>query len=142
MRPLLLIALLLVAALPTACGSATDYRGRVRAVQARYEARLADLTTRATTELRVDRTAAAADLARLASTMTAFADEVEALPPPVGQEALAGRLVEAYRTMARATGDLRRALLVGDARGVQAAVAAFQRATQLEQGAVDAFNAT
>ena len=135
-----LAATLAIAIATGGCGSATDYRGKVRAVQARYEQRLSDLTTRATGELTVNPTAAAVDLAELARVMATFADAVAAIPPPPDQETLAGQLVGAYRTLATSTEALRAAILAHDDAGVQAAIARFEQAAKQEQAAVDGFN--
>ena len=138
------IAVLGAAAITAAgCGSATnDYRGNVRDIQTRYEKQLTDLTTRATTDMAGDPAAAAADLGELSTVVTKFADDVAAVKPPSDKQALADQLVGAYRELATASTDLKKAVETKDQTALQTSLDGFNKATTMESAAIDAFNAT
>ena len=136
---LALAALLLAAA---GCGSATnDYRGRVADVQKKYEQRMTDLTTQATTDINSDPAAASATFTQLAVVVSQFAEDVAAIKPPGDRQQLASQLVGAYRTLAQASLDLKVALTTKDRAALEKAVTEFNEATRQESAAVDAFNA-
>jgi hypothetical protein len=136
---LTLVTLALVAA---GCGSATnDYRGKVADVQHRYDQRMTDLTTKATTDLTSDPAAASATFTQLAVVVSQFAEDVAAIKPPEGKQQLANQLVGAYRTLAQASLDLKGALANRDQAALQKAISEFNQATTQESAAVDAFNA-
>src|SRR3954469_2155070 len=65
------------------CGSATnDYRGKVADVQQKYEQQMTDLTTQGTTDINADPAAAAATFTQLATVVSQFAEDVDAIKPP------------------------------------------------------------
>jgi hypothetical protein len=140
------LAVVMLACLASACGygglAANDYRGAVRAAQVRHEARLSDLTARATANLSGHPDAAALDLTALAGEITAFADDVQAVPAPDGDRAAASTLVAAYRRLGAATIALRDAVAARDRARLATALAAFNAAANGEAAAVDAFNGT
>jgi hypothetical protein len=136
--PTLAVLVLLAAG----CGSATnDYRGKVADVQQRYEQQMTELTTRATTDIATNPTAASASFTELAAVVGQFAADVAAIKPPAGKQQLASQLVGAYRTLAQASLDLKAALAASDQAGLQKAIGEFNQATAQESAAVDAFNA-
>jgi hypothetical protein len=126
----------------TGCGSATnDYRGKVADVQKRYDQRMTDLTTQATTDINTNPAAASATFTELATVVSQFAEDVAAIKPPSDRRQLADQLVGAYRTLAQASLDLKVALTTKDQAALQKAVTEFNQATAQESAAVDAFNA-
>ena len=134
--------LAILALIAAGCGSATnDYRGKVADVQQRYEQQMTELTTRATTDITTNPTAASATFTELAAVVSQFATDVAAIEPPDGKQQLAQQLVGAYRTLAQASLDLKVALAASDQVGLQKAIGEFNRATAAESAAVDAFNA-
>jgi hypothetical protein len=131
-----------IALLAAACGSATnDYRGKVADVQQRYEQQMTELTTRATTDIATNPTAASLTFTELAAVVSQFAEDVANIKPPTDKQQLAQQLVGAYRTLAQASLDLKAALAAGDEAAVRKAIGEFNRATAQESAAVDAFNA-
>jgi hypothetical protein len=136
------IALACLALTAVACGSATnDYRGKVAKVQQKYETQLTDLTTQVTTDISANPTAASASLTRLATVVNQFAEDVADVKPPADKEPLADQLVGAYRTLAKASLDLKAALDTSDTAALNKAIEEFNQATAAESAAVDAFNA-
>ena len=134
--------LAVIALLAAGCGSATnDYRGKVADVQQRYEQQMTELTTRATTDIATNPTAASLTFTELAAVISQFAEDVAVIKPPTGKQQLASQLVGAYRTLAQASLDLKAALANSDQAAVQRAIGEFNRATAQERAAVDAFNA-
>jgi hypothetical protein len=137
-----LAALLCLALTVVACGSATnDYRGKVAEVQSKYSTQMTDLTTKLTAEISTDPAAASASLSQLATVVGQFAEDVADVKPPAGKEPLADQLVGAYRTLAQASLDLKKALDAKDTTALDKALEEFNKATADESAAVDAFNA-
>jgi hypothetical protein len=139
---LALIALLCLALTAVACGSATnDYRGKVADVQQKYSAQMTDLTTKVTTDIGTNPASASASLTQLATVVNSFAADVAAVKPPADKQALADQLVGAYRTLAKASLDLKTALDTKDQAALIKAIEEFNKATAEESAAIDAFNA-
>jgi hypothetical protein len=137
-----LVALFSVALIAAACGSATnDYRGKVADVQKKYESQLTDLTTKVTTDISTNPTAASVSLSELATVVSQFAEDVANVKPPADKQPLADKLVGAYRTLAQASLDLKAALDTKDQAALTRAVEEFNKATADESAAIDAFNA-
>jgi hypothetical protein len=135
-------ALAAVAITVGGCGSATnDYRGKVRDIQSKYEKQLTDLTGKATADMTANPSAATADLGQLSVVVTKFADEVAAVAPPADKKALADQLVAAYRELATASTDLKKAVETKDQTALATAIEEFNKATTMESTAIDAFNA-
>ena len=124
------------------CGSATnDYRSKVSEIQNKYSKQMTDLTSKATGAIAADPAAAGATLGELAVTVGKFADEVEAVKAPSDKQALAEKLVGAYRKLAQAATDLQTAVTKNDVTAMQTALEEFNAATSEESSAIDAFNA-
>jgi hypothetical protein len=137
-----LVALLCLALTAAACGSATnDYRGKVADVQKKYETQLTDLTTKVTTDISANPTAASASLSELATVVSQFAEDIADVKPPTDKQPLADQLVGAYRTLAQASLDLKAALDKQDTAAMNRALEEFNKATADESAAIDAFNA-
>lgn len=143
MRRLFLPLLALAAVALTACGSSAtnDYRGEIADVQKQYEQQLTDLTTKATSQMSADPKAASASLSELATVVSQFAEDIAAVKPPADKQALADKLVGAYRTLAQASLDLKAALDEQDQTKLTKALEEFNQATADESAAIDAFNA-
>ena len=144
MRRLVLpiVALLCLALTVIACGSATnDYRGKVADVQQKYSAQLTDLTTKVTTDINANPAAASAALTQLAAVVNQFAGDIADVTPPADKQPLADQLVGAYRTLAKASLDLKAALDNNDPAAMTKALEEFNQATAAESAAIDAFNA-
>ena len=138
--PIAVLGILAIAA--AGCGSATNaYRGKVRDIQTKYEKQLTDLTQKATTDMTTNPAAAPADLGQLSVVVTKFADEVGAVEPPSDKKALADQLVGAYRELATASTDLKKAVETKDQAALKTAIDEFDKATTMESAAIDAFNA-
>lgn len=144
MRRLVLpiVALCCLALTAAACGSATnDYRGKVADVQQKYSAQLTDLTTKVTTDINANPAAASASLTQLAAVVNQFAGDIADVTPPADKQPLADQLVGAYRTLAKASLDLKAALDNNDPAAMTKALEEFNQATAAESAAIDAFNA-
>ncbi len=141
-RLVLSFVLCCLALTAAACGSATnDYRGKVADVQQKYAAQMTDLTTKVTTDISTNPASASASLTQLATVVNSFAADVAAVKPPADKQPLADQLVGAYRTLAKASLDLKAALDTKDQAALTRAVEEFNKATADESAAIDAFNA-
>ena len=102
---------------------------------------MTDLTTKVTTDISTNPASASASLTQLATVVNSFAADVAAVKPPADKQPLADQLVGAYRTLAKASLDLKAALDTKDQAALTRAVEEFNKATADESAAIDAFNA-
>jgi hypothetical protein len=126
------------------CGSSetNDYRGDVKEVQEKYFPDLQKYSTDATSNMNTDPAAASAALDQLSATAKKMSDEIKAIDAPDDKQQLADQLVGAYSTLSSAATDLKTALASDppDLEAVNAAIEGFNKASQDESTAVNAFN--
>jgi len=136
----LVAALVLLA---SGCGrdAEASYGERVTAVVQGHAAAIERHQSTARAAAASDPAGAAAELHLLAAELEALADDVDALEAPADREAATGRLVEAYRLLARAALELRTALISRDGEAARTAQTDYAAAAAREREAAAALGA-